>query len=200
MNEDILGEEHALITLFNESLNKKINLILVIGREPNNTNKFNDKVGKYSFEDANNSAFWNISYKKIGELIPLDVKNFKERCKKRQTSPIAYTNSLPRMIEDKNKNKSKERNKISEEELNEHIENIFSKEVIKERVKLIILSGLNKKGILEEARDKIKLKAQKLDIPLSEVPYFHGVNSKKINFNLKEEELIKRILQEWEND
>ncbi|MDP1696123.1 MAG: hypothetical protein Q8L29_04375, partial [archaeon] len=87
MSNDIHGKEHALITLFNRTGKGNFPLILIIGREPNNTNKFNNKVGKYFFEDAPTSAFWNISYKKIGELKGLNVKDFKRLCNEKKTSP-----------------------------------------------------------------------------------------------------------------
>ncbi|VVB84017.1 Uncharacterised protein [uncultured archaeon] len=141
---------HPLICVYKNTEKENFPLILIIGREANNPNRVENKVDLYDFEGINyggkkasSTAFWNISYKFIGEINKMKGKELKKICKKKGSSIIIYADSMPKSIPNKKNNKKEIRQENLEEEINEHIENIFSKEIIK-RVKIAILSGVDK--------------------------------------------------------
>ena len=132
---------HPIIVVYGETSKKRFPLILVIGREPNNDVNIINKVGLYDFEKSPYCGFWNTSYKIIGEINHFSIREYKHKCKAKKSSIICISNCMPKPILNEVKDKDRIRKKISQEEIREHIDSIFSKDLIK-RVKLIILAGV----------------------------------------------------------
>ena len=193
MNQHKKG--HPIIVSYKKTQSKKFNLILVIGREPNNNVKIINKVGQYDFDKSPFCAFWNISYKLIGSIINLSVKEIKEKCRQKKSSVILFADALPKPILNKIHSKNKIRRISYMEEIEDHINKIFEKSIIK-RVKLILLSGLGD-SVFKHSKEQIKLFAKKRQIKISEVPFFYPSNFKKIILDKEDEEKIKQIYFSW---
>ena len=186
---------HPLIVEYENTLKSQFPLILVFGREPNNNIPYKNLVGKYDFDKDSHSAFWNMSYKFIGKQNNLSTSQLKEECRERKSSIICITNCMPKPILNKIKNKNSKRRDISPEEIKKHIQNIFSKPIIK-RVKIIVLSGVNKK-IFFPATNLIKKLSNKKNIRIIEVPYFASRLPQKMKLNKRNKSQIVKIYKNW---
>lgn len=197
-------KEHPLICLYKDTIKKNFPIILIFGREPNNEVPFYNEIGLYDFDEKPKTGFWNISYKLVGDLHNLSVKELKDKCKSKESSILAYTDCSPCPIPSNisNYRKKKIRQNIPTNEIENHIEDIFSKEIIN-RVKLIILSGVSGEDFRKSV-DLIKNKCEERKIKSTEVLFFHGNNYPKIYQKIKSDNdaksIIKEIFNKWETD
>ena len=189
---------HPLIVTYKATKDENFPLILLIGREPNNKTKMGADVGYYNFDYNKNTrrcAFWNMAYKLVGKQERLSVADFKNKCRRKRSSVICFTDSLPITIKSHVKSKKKLRQQISYEQKKTHVHRIFSNQIMK-RVKIVFLSGLQ----LEEFSDCVKLihtACYKLKIPIQEIQFLFPTNYKKISLNNSSISSINYVLKKW---
>ncbi|MEK6898302.1 MAG: hypothetical protein AABX28_03020 [Nanoarchaeota archaeon] len=182
-------EGYPIIVIYKKSIERDYPLILIIGREPNNFQNFIGKVGDYDFDLSPRCAFWNMAYKIIGKEVNLSAKDLKKLSREKSSSIICFSDCLPKPIPNKEKSKDTIRREIKEEDIVNHITNIFNKDILK-RVNLIIISGVDKKPF-EKSVSLIKEECYKLNILLIEIPFLAPNNSSKINIDKNSSLLIK---------
>lgn len=136
-------KSHDLILYYDKTIRKRFPLILIVGREPNSTIPFNNKLGHYNLAKKKGGWHWKRTHKYVGEIA--GIKDFRKRCIKSKQSPLIYTDISPKPMKHHQKGKKKTRLEITEKEFKEHIDNIFSQKAVMKRVKLVILGIGNRK-------------------------------------------------------
>lgn len=183
---------HDLILCYEKSLDKKLPLILIVGREPNSDVSFNNKVGYYELTKRNGSYYWKRTHKYIGEIC--NIKNFRKKCINNKISPLIYTDISPKPMKYHRKGKKKERSKIEDKHFERHINKIFFKKSLIRRIRLIILGVGNRKEF-SRAVDYFKKMAKQ--IPIIETPFLINYNKPKIVKCLsKNKEKILEVVSE----
>jgi hypothetical protein len=168
------------ILYYKATLEARFPLILIFGREPNDSNDTVDSDNwQYDFSDHPRCAFWNISHSLIGGSCDLTAAQLKAKFRQRNCSPILYSDSSPISIPNSALRKAKIRKGITEEEIDNHIDLVFSNKEIIDRVKIVILSGLYKSDFSYSKNLIIQKCADKGIVPC-EVPFFYGTNKKDI--------------------
>ena len=190
-------EKHPLITVYGKTSNASFPLILFVGREPDYPAPIAGGIGTYDFREPPNCGVWNTAYSLVGEIC--DCADLKGYCEKKKSSIIVFTNISPRSLENKIRNKTKERLKVTPEEFKKHIEKIFSFRDLLARVRLIVLSGHKTPGF-EFASHFFKEMCKKNHKQSFEVEFLDFRNSKKLREQFKNNRIrkkIKRAYEEW---
>lgn len=186
---------HPLITGYKKTLERSFPLILVIGREPNSNVQFIDKVGLYDFDEAPRCAFWNMAYKLVAELDNMTVRQFKQICRLHNSSPIIFSDALCLPIKSEIRNKTKIRGELSHKDIGQHINNIFAKSILT-RVKLILLSGLNRKEFQYSNAKFVRICSEN-NFQFQEIPFLYPTNYKKIHLTENTKGTIIQIVKTW---
>ena len=200
-HKNVLGF-HPSIAVYGQTEKRDFPLILIIGREPNNDIPLRYEVNKYDFDyspEERKCAFWNMSFKLIGEQNNLNVREIKQKFIDNNSSFIIFSDSSPQTQKNNKNNKIKIRRNIPEEKIKEHIKKILSEDIIK-RVELVLLSGIDEKRGLERNLKCLKEYCTKLGIHYEEIPFLYGSNYKKMKLSDKSKNIIKRISSAWDND
>lgn len=189
---------HPIICTFMKTHRASFPLILVIGREPNTKKKITNRVGRYDFREHPHVAFWNISYAVVAGTKGETGHKLKKRCEKRGVSPIIYADALPIGIKSKMRNKNSVRAQLNEEDIQRHVNRVFSHHDIINRVRLVIMSGLEE-SVFEPAPTAIKEQCKERNIRVAQVRFFCGNNKKKIEEQLDEDtrRKIRKVLTEF---
>lgn len=189
---------HPLIILYEETGRENFPLVLFVGREPNNNAPYDDYVGPYDFYETPHCGFWNVAYKIVAESQNMTVGELKELCFNNRSSILAFTNITPIPILHRVKSKDTIRKEISREESREHIEKIFSKDIIIKRVELIVLSGLDRKEFSEPLEFFVKM-CEFHKKHFIQLPFFFPLNYPQIREKIIEEDInkIKTIYSRW---
>jgi len=198
--------EHAAIALYADTRQFDFSLLLAFGREPNSQHGKTRGVNLYDFNDAPSCAFWNIAYRTVGRAASnlLSTSKLKTICEENRASPIAFADALPIGLKNSEKSKFIKRMAISDSEINEHIEEIFSHRDIINRISIILLSGIHTPEFIR-SKHKIKEMASDRKIPTIDVPFFYGTNARKIDSCIEnsESDLIRNtmnsFLEKFEN-
>lgn len=194
---------HPLIVVYDNTQKTNFPLILVVGREPNNNVPFDDSVGNYDFEGKPRCKcnFWNTAYKVVADTNGINVRELKDYCKINKSSILAFTDLSPRPIKMREKNKDKQRSQILDKEYEQHILKIFSKSEIISRIRLIILSGVDKPEF-SYALKTFKTVCRKYQKLFLEIPFLYSGNYPKIRKEISEnhKKAIRTIYSQWKND
>lgn len=192
---------HPLIVVYDNTQKANFPLILVVGREPNNNVPIDDSVGNYDFEEPSRCNFWNTAYKVVADTNGISVRELKYSCKKNKSSILAFTDLSPRPIKIREKNKDKQRSQISKEEYEQHILKIFSKIEIINRIRLIVLSGVDKTEF-SYVLNIFKIQCQKYQKLFLEIPFLYSGNYPKIRKKISEnhKKAIRKVYSQWKND
>jgi len=152
-------DTHPLICYYKNTLKKDFPLILIVGREPNHDSPFDNTVRDYDFDqpDGKKSSMWNKSYGLFRFINQIDsTSEFKDICRKKEGSPILFTNLSPKPVLNSKSTKQKTKTRLNTplSEYKNHFKKIFSKKILK-RVSLIVISVDCK-----ELNDKVPLFAK----------------------------------------
>lgn len=191
-----MSGSHDLFLMFDHTMEKTFQdlpLILVVGREPNNPNPFNNEIGNYPLKalvygdgkKKRTVAFWDQSYGTVGKIAGLDCPSLKSLARKAKASPIVFTDVMPTPAEYRPGSKVPRhaREAADENMISAHHEMIFSRNIIMDRVKLVILAG-HRHGsfrkrehmLLGYASDSFKDRCESRDITTVETKSMFGTN------------------------
>lgn len=190
-----MSSTHDLFLKFErttESQFKDLPLILVVGREPNNPNPFNDEIGDYPLEarvyeegkKKRTVAFWDQSYGTVGKIAGLNCATLKALARDCHASPIVFTDVMPTpAVYKAGSNVPRNAREAADEEMIEkHHERIFSNSII-ERVELVILAGhrhgsssARERKLLGYASDSFKGRCESHSIATVETKSMFGNN------------------------
>lgn len=192
---------HSAILAFGQTENKEFPLILVVGREPNNVSSSHiDGVTTYEFvtKDQRQCAFWNTSFSLIGLPNGLRSSKMKELFIANNSSPILFTDASPKGIKNSVSNKNAIRETVTKDEIEEHVNAIFANEKFISRIKLVLFSGLDD-GKYQIFKDLFKVKSSYKNIPIREISFLIGYNSKKIQSQIdyNDIKLFKQIFEQF---
>lgn len=191
---------HPAILTFGQTTQKKFPLIMIVGREPNNSTMSDSTIGNYDFKKYSNCAFWNIAFSLFGHCNSKNTNEIKQTFKNSNCSPIIFTDASPKGIPNIETNKRQFRNTLTHQDFDHQIEVIFNNPLIT-RVKLIFLSGLTDTNFLYFREQFIK-KALSLSIPTTEIAFLFGNNLPKIKTQITDREItiIKNVFQKYSNN
>jgi hypothetical protein len=188
--------KHPLISVYGRASEGNFPLILIVGREPNDTIEMGRDVGPYDFDCHPRTGFWNIAYKLVGEVDGVSVKELKSDCRERASSVLIFADVSSTPILSKLP-KAKIR-KLTLTDYSDHLQQILSNTIL-DRVELVILSGLSNPSYANQRNFFIKglMERKKHWV---ELPFFYGTNYPKIKAKFSEENLavgVADILQKW---
>jgi len=176
MNNSNKDNKRAALLYYGDSNTKKFPLILFLGREFNSGTEVDpSKTDYYCFKESPRSTFWNYSYSLISKVT--DENHFKLICRKKNLSPIVFSNVSPKPIPS-NAAKAKIRSEITPEEFKSHFDQLFNQELIF-RVELIVISV--GEGLFTQGIEIIKKNDNIRNIPILTIPYLgQGSSPEKI--------------------
>lgn len=171
---------HACLISYGSTHETDLPLVLVVGREPNDTSPVTREWGTYDFRKSPNCAFWNVAYGILGAAATpaMNTGAVKRLAVEKGASPIIIADAMPQSIDNAVRNKALVRDAITEAAIAQHVENVFAHERFIKRVKLVLLSGLDARfarsaGLYED-------KCRALGIHVQSVPFLYGTNVPKI--------------------
>lgn len=183
---------HSAILTYGQTVQKEFPLIMIIGREPNNSTMSDSTLGEYKFEDFPNCAFWNLSFSLLASYNSTTTFEVKQAFQKVKTSPIIFTDASPRGIPNKEVNKKQFRKLLTQKEFQHQVDTIFSNAKLISRVKLIFLSGLEDISF-SYFTNQLSNKALQHSIHTKKIPFLFGNNVPQIKAQMTDKEI--RILQ-----
>jgi hypothetical protein len=177
----IIMSSHPAIVVYGQTTEYDFPLILAFGREPNSNHYKSKGVGAYDFDNSKLCAFWNIAYRTVGSAASnsISTANLKHICRGAKSSPIAFADALPIGLKDKEKSKYARRVDITDDDIKEHISEIFSHSSITARTAIILLSGLDRPDF-DRSLKMIERESLAKKIPSVRLPFFYGTNVRKI--------------------
>lgn len=190
-------ETHAWLQSYADTIHRKFPLVLAIGREPNTDLPISGDHGLYDFDAAPRCAFWNVSYGLLGSCAGLTVRELKDAARRRRSAPIIYADSLP--IGLKNEIVDKRRHRFVDEALvQEHISRIFGFRTLLDRVRVVLVSGLND-DVFRSSVSEIRQRCIHLGMDYAEMPFFYPTNSPKIRESLTNDVgvSLKSVMQDF---
>ena len=203
--------EHPLISLYSQndcyeksSLVANHPLILIVGREPSNTGKFNNDIGPYDFAWATHCAFWNESYAVISKIAGMNgSQQLKNHCRRRNQSPIAFTDISPVLIDNRDPLKHKKREAITESQIYTHIDNVVSLNRDINRTTVVLLSGHRSISLSKQEKRIFDIGATKLEealtqqgIPHLSVPFMYGTNQREILDTIRDNDIVSSLIED----
>ena len=156
---------------------KAFPLLLVLGREYNNSGRVGSTVGKYDFDESHGSTFWNRTYSLIARACP-EVGNFKQRCIGLDLSPVVFSNVSPQPILNKDNTKHVIRAGISPTLISDHLLQVFAQPIIK-RVEAVLFS-VGTESSFADARDLVRSKCSARTMHFIDLPYLGARFSNRV--------------------
>jgi hypothetical protein len=193
-----MTEPHPTIQYLANTNAAAFPLILIIGREPNTDRPIANTIGPYDFRDAPRCAFWNTSYAMLATITGQTTRDLKQHCIARAGSPLIYADALPHGLLNEVGDKHTIRRQLPRAEVAAHVARVFSHRTLIDRVQLIITSGLLHTAFTD-AKKLISAHAATEEVPVIDVPFFYGTNTKKIAAALTpaDRELLTSIWKEF---
>ena len=194
----MIDETDFSVVAFGETERKDFPLILVFGRESNGSNKVVPGISIYDETVSSGSAFWNRSLKFV-QRCSESSKHLRDESVQRKSGPVIFTNAFPHPILNSVQNKDSIRSSLGDQTVSEHINNVFSLDIIN-RVRLVIFST-GPKEMFRYSRGVVHSLCKLKSIKFVEVPYFANpyVNNQELDESIKIEEkkAIKTIVDEY---
>ncbi|MEI6184194.1 MAG: hypothetical protein WCP65_01610 [Bacteroidota bacterium] len=192
---------HPIMLGYEQTFEKKFPLIMIVGREPNTEtmSKTDGSLGGLPFTDKgidingksyNNQrcSFWNIAFGTFARYNQLNIREIKTLFVKKKACPLIFTDASPIAILNSVNNKYEIRKEIDQSIL-DHVEMIFSKEEIIQRVKHVIFSGLQN-PVYNTFKTQFIERANKYAIHINaDMPFFYGTHSEGIQKAIKQEDV-----------
>lgn len=129
-------------------------LILFVGKEPNNSLGRSVEVGSYGADWTESGTgtscnFWNRMYSHAGATVGMSAKSLRGFCAGVGGSPLAVTDLSPLSLDGKFSiwEKKKFRKQISTADFEQHVEDVFSHVSLFGRVKLVWMVGHKGSGL-----------------------------------------------------
>jgi hypothetical protein len=182
---------HATILTYRETCSRVFPLILCVGREPNTDEQVEPGLGRYDFDRSPSCGFWNTAYGMVARVVgkQLRTSRLKDLCRSHDASPIICADALPIGLRYRAQQKREAREAVRDEEVDRHIQNIFSEVAIIRRVRLVVLSGLE--GLcFRRAVSIIRAACDRERIQHVSVPFFVGSNAGDIQEALIEDHRV----------
>lgn len=160
--------------VYQDTLDQIYPVVLIFGREGNNSGDMNDVIGRYDFSLSPNSAFWNRAYGFVARVCGLSTAAIlKKQCDARRGSPIAFANCSPFLISNSISKKNSLRSG-QESQLEAHIQRVFqlSDRELTGRLKAVVLSAGTDFALYDTALRLISAQTRARQLPLIDAPYF----------------------------
>lgn len=132
--------------------------ILFVGREPDDSKSVGNHIEWYDFRDYN-SAFWNKSHELIGRIVGLERTGnktasslLKDEFERKRNSFIAYADISNQGIRNgiPPRKKFNIRENLNANTIKAHIKNLFENNFVRNKVELVIFSGVHNAGFSPE--------------------------------------------------
>lgn len=186
-----------IANVFGATLDQKFPLVLVVGREGNNSGAVTDFIDRYNWEESGRSAFWTSTYTYFARICGLGTATDTKRLvSQRGSSPIVFANAAGIVIPNAVADKERLRAAVQREDRKIHVETLLAHEEITSRLAFVILSGLDDGESLASKR-YFEAACAARGIPWVSVPYFYGTNLDRIAKAIQpdEERVLKGIFE-----
>lgn len=177
-------------------LNNNQKLLMVVGREPNSSQKYGDHIGEFWLDEPGVGHFWKVTHTILGDLIGYDQgQDLKKKVIENNFSPITFTNFSPKPLESTEDDVPAKRNQIDDEQIRNHIQSIFEKDLI-HRVDLFILA-VGDREELQVNEKTFRRNAETHGIDVVKTPFMDARLKNEILDSLEsEKENIRKIIGE----
>lgn len=190
---------HPCLILYGATDQRSFPLVLMVGREPNESIPASTASGPYDFDGSPRCAFWNVSYGFAGHLSqpPLKTAELKRLCRATGASPLVYADALPISIKNAVRDKGSYRGLVPIDEIERHVRAVFSHEGIIDRVKLVLLSGLG--PAFAPSVNAYRRECEARQIRCEAVPFFYPTNTPRIRDSLGEDATaeLRRVMSHF---
>jgi hypothetical protein len=191
---------HPIISVYGKTLEGSFPLILVVGREPNDSLVMGNELGPYEFPGigANSVPFWDLAYSLVAESRGMKGMELKRLCMERRSSPIAFADISSNPILSREIDKEKPRRKLTTEDYIAHLQKVASKGIFP-RVRLAIFTGLTYPPWAESKYGgALREIESEWDKEFVEVRFLYGGNMKAVKAAFSAHEATaKDILEDW---
>ena len=166
---------HPLLLGYNQTFEYSFPLILIIGREPNTDSVSDGSLGYYDFLEVPRCAFWNVAFNILGQANGVNTKEIKQCFLKHRASPIVFADAFPSGIKNVVADKFSIR-KLKIELAEQQTAALFNNTQVIERVKLVILSGLEN-PVYMRFRNLVRPTFEKKGTKVKDAPFFYPTNT-----------------------
>lgn len=189
---------HPILSVFKQTEHQNVPLLLAVGRELNGITGMINQIGPYDFRQYPRCGFWNTSYGMVARVKGIRTWQLKQHCVRVRGSPIVYTDALPQCVPNAVVDKLPGRENIEQDDIKQHIDAIFSHTHLVRRVRLVVLSGLDHR-VFARSRSCIAEHCSRLGLPCIRVPFFHGMNTRKIQqaLSTQDRQIILEIVDSF---
>ena len=196
--------QHPAVSLYWDTESALLPLMLVIGQEPNDSMAMGNFVWTYDF-DHPKAQFWSAAYKMFAEVNDLKLDEFREMCRAWRGSPIAFADASPVPLKANIHRKSAARAAIDPQMFRGHVDHVFSIQTsatsLKERVGLVVMSGLEGKRVFQPSVERIleQCGSRGQRIPHVSTRFFRWTFYDKIMAELDQtaRSRMKQIYEKW---
>ena len=192
------------LLVFGHTSQRDDKLTLFVGREPNNDLPREHGVGSHPFgwKDSNGKSktcpFWNNAYGLSARTIDHGPGWLKAGCIRADASPIAFTDLSPKSLNGSVSSHMKRRLRaeIPSTDIERHIERVFSHDIIRERVALVVATGIIGCG-LDHGMPALERICARLDLPLADIHSLsstHHSHAQRLEQLAGRQQVIRRTL------
>jgi hypothetical protein len=165
---------------------------MFVGREPSHDHTETKGLGPYSFwkgEEGHVSdcGFWNTAYTvmaRVNHAPNAEAGWAKQQCAPSRLSPVIFADALPRGLKNATVNKDAYRNQIGDDEIQRHVDHVFSHDHLIRRVGLVMISGLDKGEARRRASAILEATCARRKMPVAHIPFLCGNNAPAIMTSL----------------
>jgi hypothetical protein len=193
---------HPNLIAFQKTATKSFPLMLVVGREPNESIPVSPTLGTYDFRTSPTAAFWNMAYRLLArsdQNPDFGIRELKALCVEKQSSPIIIADALPitRLY-----GAGLPIPKVEDGELKAHVNSVLGHKEVISRVRIAFLSG-HKHEPYKTASDLFKKGLDDRSIRWLDTSFFALHHSRLIESEVEKSEwawdVLRGILSEFRN-
>lgn len=194
---------HPNMVVFEKTAAKDFPLMLVVGREPNESIPVSPTLGNYDFRQSPNCGLWNTAYRLLAraEKNPkFGTHELKKLCIEKESSPIVIADALPITQKFGAGTTIPE---LSPDVIEQHVISVLGHHEIIDRVQIVFLSGheLHKRYRFSSSLFKKHLDAR--GVRWLDTTFFALYYSKIIESEIEDSKwawsVLREILSEFRN-
>ncbi len=179
--------KHPALVYYGDTASAGFDLVLFVGREPNDDSHEVGGLGTYDFAKSPRCAFWNGAYGLFAKQSDRFGKTaaFKRHCAERRASPIVISDALPFTLKHSAVGKARAREAVDQDAIRSHVKGVLSHKPLVGRIKTIVLSGLQA-PVFETSRNAYREMSRSMigDVEIFETAFLYPTNTRRIMTDL----------------
>lgn len=194
---------HPNLVAYQKTATKDFPLMLVVGREPNESIPVSPTLGTYDFKAHPAAAFWNMAYRLLArsdQSPNFGTGELKQLCIQKQSSPIVFADALP-ITHPYGSGVPKP--EVGENAIKEHVNSVLGHNEVIGRVRIAFLSG-HKREPYKTASELFKKRLDDMGIRWFDTSFFALHHSRLIEAEVEESQwawsMLREILSEFRKE